>query len=317
MWANSDRKALLQPIKRASLKPAPVAPVAEWRPNLRAAYRLRPDSRFLLAFGELDRLAGPLPAAPAAVASAEFLDGKWTIRIGAETAGTLPELPDFPDALAALVARAKLKLPKELRPAPPPEQRGRAFLMPALAKEMPAAEKRAIQDHSYAEAARLFADLAFQTPDRLQLAPILPARALALLAAARAMDPNAKGDAALEEEVLLADAMGYTRHAQDRAARLPPRLAGPRLRDAERRRAPAHRVEPRRLRGSALPGRQALDGSRPDRGLEAGSPDVSAGRDARVRRGRRHARRARDSAPGRGRPRKGHALGAAAAGRDE
>jgi hypothetical protein len=214
----SDRAALLQPIKRASLRPAPIAPFMEWRPNMRTAYRLRPDSRFLLAFGELDRLAGTLPAPPAAPAAAEFVDGQWTVRIGLQTVGKLPELPDFSDALEVLVARAGATLSKASHAsASQSEVRGRDFLMPALAQAMPAAEKQAIDDHSYAAAARLFADLAFQTPDRLQLAPIIPARALALLAAARAADPTAL----VEEEVLLADAMGYTRHAQERAAKLP------------------------------------------------------------------------------------------------
>ena len=55
-------------------------------------------------------------------------------------------------------------------------------------------------------------------PDPLEIAPLIPARALALLAAARASD----GNAGVEEEILLAHALGYTRHAEKLAATLPP-----------------------------------------------------------------------------------------------
>ena len=213
--------SLLAPIRRAPLKTptaGPIVPVSEWREQLRSAYRLHPDARFLLALGEVDRLAGALPAPEGKAASAEFVGGRWILRFGDGSTGSVPELPDFPDLFALLVAHAKAVLPRVASGSPRSTSGRDAFLMPALHQDIDAAERSLEKGDSYGDAARCFARLAFQMPDRLALAPLIPARALALLAAARARDAHA----GIEEEILLAHALGYTAHAGRLAATLRP-----------------------------------------------------------------------------------------------
>jgi hypothetical protein len=222
LWGCNEQAAVLEPIKRASLKPArPARAVSpsEWRAELREAYRLAPDSRFLLAFGEIDRLAGALPAPAGKAATATFSDGRWIIQAGEAKAGTLPELPDFTDYVPLLVAHAKAAIHGgKVVPTPRPSRTGQdAFLMPALLKGIDAAEPAQGKERSFRDASRGFARLAFQMSDPLELAPLIPARALALLAVERARDASS----GVEEEILLAHAMGYTRHAETLAATLP------------------------------------------------------------------------------------------------
>ena len=90
--------------------------------------------------------------------------------------------------------------------------------MPGLAPALESVNARWGHSPAQADAARAFARLAFQLPDRRDVAPLLPARALALLAAVRARDSRA----GVEEEVLLAHVLGYTRHAEAIARSLPP-----------------------------------------------------------------------------------------------
>ena len=199
---------------------APRSP-SEWRAELRAAYRLAPDGRFLLAFGEIDRLGGKLPSPPGNAPAAAFADGRWTIRLADGSTAELPELPDFPDYFGLLVAHAKKTLPARAEKSPalsprPGADESAAFLMPGLVEDLRAAERSLETNGSYREAARAFARVAFQMPDRLEIAPLIPARALALAAAARSRDANA----AVPEEILLAHALGYTHHAESLAARL-------------------------------------------------------------------------------------------------
>ncbi len=214
-----SQNPLLKPIQRARIATpsGPVVPASDWRAQIRDAYRLRPDARFLLALGEIDRLAGPLPAPPGKAATAEFAGGKWSVRCGEVLVGSLPEFPDFPDFLPLLVAHAKAVLPRGSNAMASPAPAGQdAFLMPGLLKPMQLAE-RFENDPSFRGASRCFARLAFQMPDRLEIAPLIPARALALLAAVRSRDARA----GVEEEILLAHALGYTRHAETLAATLP------------------------------------------------------------------------------------------------
>jgi len=227
-----EKTAAVQPVARAVVNtptPEPLVSPSQWREDLRAAYRLRPDARFLLAAGEIDRLAVLVSAPPAkpvpprAPADAEFADGRWIVRSDGAVLGELPELPDFPDLLALLVAQAKKKLPAGQSSAGADDAPPKSFLMPELVADLQAAEP-AMAGGRFAPAARAWARLAFQMPDPIQLAPLIPARALALLAAARSRDPRA----CVEEETLLASSLGYTRHAERLAAVLP---AGSPVRD--------------------------------------------------------------------------------------
>ncbi|MEO8189881.1 MAG: hypothetical protein ABI682_06030 [Acidobacteriota bacterium] len=209
------------PAPPARLKPTPITldiPIAAQRAALRDAYRLGLDRRFLLAFGEVNRLASHVPSPPAAPAKAGFAEGHWTVRLGDKDLGTLPELPDFPDYLALLVQQAR----SSPHPAPaagklesPASQP--AFLMPRLADTLRAADQSNSAGGSLADATRAFARLAFQMADPNEVAPLVSARAAALLAASQAIDPGGF----VEEEVLLAHALGYTRHAETLARTLP------------------------------------------------------------------------------------------------
>jgi tetratricopeptide (TPR) repeat protein len=215
---NSDTASLTKPIERAKFKaPPPDVPPPQWRAELRDAYRLRPDARLLLAFGEIDRLAGKLPAPPGKPAAATFENGRWQVRSADAPAGDLPELPDFPDYLALLVVHARSRLPAAGVAPRADSSAPEPFLMPGLEDSLRSSE-RSLAEGDYVPAARALARLAFQLPDRMDLAPVIPARALALLAAARSRDPNA----CAEEEVLLAHALGYSKHAEALAAKLPP-----------------------------------------------------------------------------------------------
>ncbi len=202
-----------RPVPRPTV---PVVPAAELRTSLRDAYRLRPDGRFLLAFGEVHRLAAGESASPATAATAAFVKGKWTIRLGESNLGSLPEFPDFPDYFGLLVAQATIRRASASLPASSDEERN-AFLMPGLLAELRSAEQSWRDGGNLRSAARCLARLAFQMTDPLEVAPLIPARALALLAMTRARD----GRAGVEEETLLAHALGYTRHAEALARTLP------------------------------------------------------------------------------------------------
>ena len=207
------------PIPHATLKGSPplTVPASQQRALLRDAYRLRPDYRFLLAFGEIRRLADRKSGATAAPAPARvaFERGRWTLRVAGSDVGSVPELPDFSDFLPPLVAYAKKTLPDPVPRTGRDRDLNTSFLMPRLVDAIRSAEPGVTS--AIPAATRVFARLAFQLQDRLELAPVLHARALALLAAERASDPSG----GLEEEALLAHALGYTRHAEAVAARLP------------------------------------------------------------------------------------------------
>src|ERR1035438_6445836 len=74
-------------------------PPAQMREALHETYRLRPDKRFLLAAGEVERLFSGKEAVPA---TATFKEDHWEIQAAGDSLGTVPELPDFTDYFARL-----------------------------------------------------------------------------------------------------------------------------------------------------------------------------------------------------------------------
>jgi hypothetical protein len=70
------RRAPLKPLVRPAVR---VVPVSELRASVRDSYRLRPDGRFLLAFGEITRLAAGTPAPQGLPATATFSESSSPI----------------------------------------------------------------------------------------------------------------------------------------------------------------------------------------------------------------------------------------------
>jgi hypothetical protein len=184
------------------------------------AYRLGPDARVLLALADVESVLSGKPRSPV---EARFKDGQWLLQANGAELGTLPELPDFPQALAMVEARVqKLGLqPLELQAGGgtsevPPLPLGRQALESLHALN----RKWADGKHSASElrvGARALASLAFQTVDLTGTADEVSSRALSLLAMARV----ATGEPLTEEQALLAASLGYERAARELAKTLP------------------------------------------------------------------------------------------------
>ncbi|MEK7792968.1 MAG: tetratricopeptide repeat protein, partial [Candidatus Hydrogenedentota bacterium] len=158
-----------------------------------------------------------------------FSSGKWTVKIGEETAGELPEFPDFPDAVAMIennwrksIDTGALKFQDDVP----------AETLAAIGVELDAylphhlfAAGRQINDawkqygpdaRLVALAARLFVALTMQRVDSLEAYDQLPAKACALVAIAG----STGSEPLLSEKCLLAYEMGYTTAAMQFAAQL-------------------------------------------------------------------------------------------------
>ncbi|MFO0605390.1 MAG: hypothetical protein U0324_19575 [Polyangiales bacterium] len=189
----------------------------ELRERLSAPLRLRPDGRALAAIEQLRRWHG-LPNAPVVARPAR---DAWEVSVGDAAVGTLTEAHDF-DALLALVERTVPPARAAAADAPPPE----AASWPVLTPSRPAATVLAALDRAWAggarspatirAAARALVALCVETPDAVDAADPLVARAFGALAWARKA-----GVPDLEAEALLARRMGYDEAAARRAAQLP------------------------------------------------------------------------------------------------
>jgi hypothetical protein len=74
-------------------------PPAKMRHAMHNSYRLKPDNRFMFAIGDIDYLiTGRDKKKPVAV----FREGQWRISYDGEIAGSMPEFPDFEDAVELL-----------------------------------------------------------------------------------------------------------------------------------------------------------------------------------------------------------------------
>jgi hypothetical protein len=188
------------------------------REALDSMYRLAPDRRFVTAFDELATIVGNTEAEPAAV---DFDDEQWTVTRGGSVVAVLPRFPDFTDALAALVADAK-KTGRALELKGRRTAKGIWFTFPLVEaisgletvdQRWSLGRKRADLFH----AARLATSVVFQLLDSTEHADRLVARALALVALAKA---QTKANT-IRQEVALAEVMGYSAASRRRAKRLP------------------------------------------------------------------------------------------------
>lgn len=219
-----------RPVEAPRSVEAPRAPVeaalafptsaAELRETLAARTRLRPDRRALMALAELQRLVdGTAPRV-----DARWRNGRWQVLLGGTAVGVLPEHADFDD-LVALVSDVAAGLtplhPLSTAAAPPA-----LAAWPALAPSRPALATLSALDAAWssghrsrdtlATAARALTALAVETPDALDGADLVTARALAALAWTRSL-----GQRDLASEALLARHMGYDEAARRASEALP------------------------------------------------------------------------------------------------
>jgi hypothetical protein len=212
--------------RRLDLRPDPVSkiPVAELRDYVRTSYRLVPDRRVLFAIGEVQRLSSGKPAPEVTL---DFENERWSIRCGARLVGSLPMYPSFSESLVLLTSWAKQSAAdlgavkgsrgKALSRA---ESRVAEFFAPALLDLLIDVDhawgpsSRSVE--TIETAARALVFLKLQTFDRLDMADPLSARALAIMALAKA----AGSQKLQREEVLLAETMGYEADARALAAEL-------------------------------------------------------------------------------------------------
>ncbi|MGH9317333.1 MAG: hypothetical protein ACRD1P_09515, partial [Thermoanaerobaculia bacterium] len=92
-----------------------------------AIYRVKPDCRLLYAIAEIHRLLSGKQEGPISI---RFHDRGWTVRLGPQEVGRLPEIPSFSDAKALLSLwvhqewkRYVSGAPERLDPAVPPSIR--------------------------------------------------------------------------------------------------------------------------------------------------------------------------------------------------
>ena len=193
-------------------------PADRMREVVTAAFRLKPDRRFLLAAAELE---GLVRGGPTKLAAAEFADGSWQLTVDGKPVGTLPLLPAFRDVDTVLTRWARELLERTpLESGRPPDQPALdsiataldGFFAPSAAaalQRIDIAWNRARSPELVPLAARGLVALALQAQDALEIGDTLPAKAFAATVLAGVIAP----DSARREKALLAHAMGYTGEA--------------------------------------------------------------------------------------------------------
>ena len=198
----------------------------EAREALATAYRLQPDRRFTLAVADIHSL---LTGEERRDVSVEFEGSRWQIAYAGEEAGSLPELPDFGDAMSLLDKWTSHVLethPIDWEESVPDSE------IEAIEKELNGFMTRhavsAVQKidllwreghrdpRLIALAARGLTYINMQAMDRLEIADNIPTRALALVA----ITGNLQGEPLAQEEALLAVETGYRKHAVSAARQL-------------------------------------------------------------------------------------------------
>ena len=186
-------------------KPLGELHAAEAAAAVDSVYRLLPDRRMLLAIRDIYALQRGRSAS----VDVDFENNEWKLRCDGRDAGRLPLIPSFRDGLAMLTAwSASLgKLPDGPLA---PKTRAAGDSLFAAAKELGKPSRGSI-----AAAARIAIDLEQQmSGDTFELGDPVAARALALLAMARAAGSRSTN----EEAARLASALGYETEGRELAA---------------------------------------------------------------------------------------------------
>lgn len=206
-----------EPDRRLDLSGARDAAALE--STLEDAYRIGPDRRMIAAVADLRALLATGDGVD--LARAEWTTDHWTVRCGTDEAGTLPEYPLLADALRMLDGWARRELALHPLPAGSPDGIATAQLADFLPQEafasLDAAARTGLTRALVGQALTASCQLALLLrEDRSGSADSVCARALALLALARAAD----GGSHVQETCMLAWAMGYGEEARSAARAL-------------------------------------------------------------------------------------------------
>jgi hypothetical protein len=197
----------------------PAADIANLPQVVDATYRLRPDRRFLLAVSDLVAL-NTGRRAPVEI---DFVNGRWKVRCDGREAGDLPDIPAFADGMSMLTQWAVAVRPATSQTIPPAtltaldqdlDELTIGSLFRAAGRVDPSRGAVGLPAISRVARAVTLANLLAQE-DHFGLADPLRARALALIAMARAADPASLA----EEQAVMARLMRYDLEAA--AATLP------------------------------------------------------------------------------------------------
>ena len=216
-------------LKQISLPPGVLdVPPEKMTSAYEAAYRLKPDRRFVKAIGSVHSI---VTGQPSRAPDIRFENGKWELHYSGQKVGTCPELPDFPDLMTLLNGWAD-KLIREH-----PEWTLPGLALPTGGKKqitalldsfqaMHAASALQMLDQFWQKeydkksllllAAKAWSQLTFLSHDTLEVADNVPAQALAVLSLARAATHNGL----TREEAWLAEALRYSTHAEHLAKKL-------------------------------------------------------------------------------------------------
>lgn len=209
----------------ANDNPVVTAQPAEMRMAMFEVYRLKPDQRFLMAVSDIHHI---LTGQPRETGQAQFDGTQWNIRYKNSLIGTVPELPDFSDFLSCLSSWSR-QLAKQypLSSSTPSDKDSllEAGIQDFFSRDEINVLRRIdslwLQKKSpylLYSATRATVRLNLQSLDRLQIADIVPAHALALLALSKSLTTyDLKA-----EEALLSQSMGYSGFADKRASELAP-----------------------------------------------------------------------------------------------
>jgi hypothetical protein len=204
------------------------APPEKMRDVLENSYRLKPDKRFLLAIAEIHHF---FTGEEKTTAIAEFSNGGWRITYKGKEVGVLPELPNYPDLMNVLVSWSRVlnrRYPLRLSSASDnipevkeiEEDLGQFLSYNALSA-LKQIDRLWDKGSRYPEllrlATRAMVLINMQKLDYMEIADILPAKAMAILAVSKTLT---NADFSYEES-LLAYTMGYSAYALKLSERLP------------------------------------------------------------------------------------------------
>lgn len=226
-WSLLQRAPAPEPVANARPRPrftgpTPVpppiltVPPAQMRDVVEADSLLKPDRRLLLAFEEVAaRTSGK-----DVTARVTGHRRRWTVEVGSSPAATLSAIPEFVETLDALrIAAAGARRAGSGRPLAPAEAARLRSLTSDPFGDGPIQALEKIDRHWASGtdkavlldlASKAYVTLEMQLTDTLEMAGLIPGRALALLAMAEA----AAQKRFPEREATLAYLMGYTREAR-------------------------------------------------------------------------------------------------------